>query len=92
MRKVNLVIVFLCLLNLVELRVLYRPNPNDPTAIAFDGPTNYETRKQSENEVGDDDIDIWKLADVRFADEDKDVRKPKTQVSDVGFFFPEEKY
>ncbi|CAB3246849.1 unnamed protein product [Arctia plantaginis] len=89
MCKLNLVLVFLCLLNLVEMRTLYRPNPDDPTAIAFDGPTNYETRKQSENEVDDYDVDIWKLADVRFADEDTDVRKPKAEVS---FFFPDQQY
>lgn len=95
MCRTKFVVVFLCLINIAASapRRLYISNPDDPTSIAFEGPTNFDDRKQSENEV-DDIIDI---VDTRFGEIIANkVTKPtspptaKQLPADGGFFFPED--
>lgn len=91
MCRTKFVVVFLCLISIAASapRRLYIPNPDDPTSIAFEGPTNYEDRKQSENEVDD----ILDLIDTRFGEITvENVTKPTTKPppADGGFFFPED--
>lgn len=97
MCRVKFVIVMLCLVNLVHSRPKkYYYNPDDPNAIAFSGPTNYETRKPSENEVLDDDA-VGNLINPRFglvgANDEVSARRtpaPPPAPVDTGFYFPED--
>ncbi|PZC75675.1 hypothetical protein B5X24_HaOG205745 [Helicoverpa armigera] len=89
MCRTKFVLVFLCLVHLVQPRKLYYPNPHDPSAIVFEGPTNYETRKASENEI---ETDIVDPTFVRFGEIGVPEIAPKKAPKqfDSGFYFPED--
>lgn len=91
MYEIKFVIVFLCLINIAEFRTLYYcPDRADPgTYIAFDGPTNCDYRKVSDNEV---DPDYSKLIDVRFLGVDTDYQNLPTATPEPysGFVFPDD--
>lgn len=70
--------MFLCLISFVELRKIYYPDTKDPHAIVFEGPTNYESRTTSENEIDDD---ISELIDARFGKANND--PPRVVYKDV---------
>lgn len=88
MCRVKFVIVLLCLIHFVQPRRLYYPNPNDPSAIVFEGPTNYETRKSSENEVEEDILDLINVRHGEIGGPDEITAAPEKV--DTGFYFPDD--
>ncbi|PZC75676.1 hypothetical protein B5X24_HaOG205746 [Helicoverpa armigera] len=89
MCRTKFVLVFLCLVHLVQPRKLYYPNPNDPSAIVFEGPTNYDTRKASENEVEEDVLDPTFVRFGEIGEGEATSTQPPESV-DSGFFFPDD--
>lgn len=77
-------------------RKLYYPNPDDPNAIVFEGPTNYDSRKSSENEVEDglDEDTLSLLINPRFGEigesENPKPEPPPAAPVDTGFYFPDD--
>lgn len=78
-RLLTYVFTLLFVISLVDSRKIYYPNRDDPEAIVFEGPTNYETRQGQENEICDD---LYDQLDVRFG---KNLSEEREEHHDIIF-------